>query len=229
MFSLFKLFPDDPRMAMACTISLVLVLLISFGCHEFAHAHAALKNGDPTAKSMGRHTLNPFAHIDPIGFVCCVLFCFGWAKPVPINPINFTNYRKGYIKTSIAGVIANIILAFLGCGLLYLYVYISYTAGWIDTMNQYLYYMILYFFSFMFSINISLFVFNILPIPPLDGFNVVNACTKADNKFVRFMQQYGTIILFAVILLSDYTLSYLVDWIGFPIRWFWATVFGWIA
>ncbi len=229
MFSLFQLFPDDPRMAVACTVSLVLVLLISFSCHEFAHAHAALKCGDPTAKAMGRHTLNPMAHIDPIGFVCCMLFCFGWAKPVPINPLNFKDYRKGYVKTSLAGVIANIILAFVGCGLLHLYIFVAIKAGWFETMNTYLFYMILYFFSFLFTINISLFIFNLLPIPPLDGFNVLDACTKSDNKFVNFLRHYGIIILLIVVLLSDYTLAYLVNWVGYPIEMFWLMVFGWFA
>ena len=99
------------------SISFILVIALSLSLHEFAHAFAAYKSGDSTPKMQGRVTINPLAHIDPIGFVCCALFGFGWAKPVQINPTNFRNIKKGSAWTSVAGVIMNLILAFLGYGL----------------------------------------------------------------------------------------------------------------
>lgn len=80
--------------------------------HEFAHAYVAYKNGDPTAKFSGRMTLNPLKHIDPVGFVLCVLVGFGWARPVPINPDNFRKRKVGLFTTAIAGVVANYVIAF---------------------------------------------------------------------------------------------------------------------
>ncbi len=199
------------------TISLCLVLLISFSLHEFAHAYAAFKNGDPTAKALGRLTINPMAHIDIAGFVCCMLFGFGWAKPVPINPAHFRNYKKGIITTSIAGVLANFILAFIGCGLYY--VFQIFLAPLI--VNEYLIMLIGSFFGFLYNINICLMIFNLLPIPPLDGFNVISAVTKYDNKFVQFMQKYGSIILFAIVIFGSRLLSVLISWISMPIDMLW--------
>ena len=130
---------SDFRLILAVSLSLCAVLVISFTLHEFAHALVAYKCGDYTAKAHGRLTINPLAHIDVMGFLCCFLFCFGWAKPVPINPLHFRKYKKGIILTSIAGIIVNIILAFIGCGLLYCYL-----AFWAHKItNQYLYYMCL--------------------------------------------------------------------------------------
>lgn len=94
-------------------------ILISLTFHEFGHAYAAYKMGDPTARNLGRMTLNPLAHIDPIGFILLVLFGFGWAKPVPVNPRNYNNFKKGEIVVSLAGVTMNLILAVVGAMILY--------------------------------------------------------------------------------------------------------------
>ena len=92
-----------------------LAVLIVLPCHEFAHAFAAVKNGDETPKYAGRYTLNPFAHFDPLGLAMLILLRFGWAKPIPVNPANFRNYKKGCIWVSVAGVLANIALAIIFC------------------------------------------------------------------------------------------------------------------
>ena len=89
------------------------VLLLILPAHEFAHAYAAYKNGDYTAKMQGRYTLNPFKHFDLIGLICFLVAGFGWAKPVPVNPYNFKDFKKGCFWVSIAGVLTNFVLAFL--------------------------------------------------------------------------------------------------------------------
>ena len=201
----------------AFILAYMIALMFSFCAHEFSHAFVAFKLGDPTARSLGRVSLNPLKHIDGLGFLCLILFGFGWAKPVEINPIKFRNYKKGLFLTSIAGVTINIILAFLGCGIYYICLrFLPLTNGF----NLFL----LYFGMFMYTINLSLFVFNLLPIYPLDGFNCIAALTKYDNKFVNFMRKYGTLILIIVLIFGDILLFQLVEWIGTPLEMLWRLI-----
>lgn len=203
------------------SLAYLLVLIISFTLHEYAHAYVAYKNGDYTPKAQGRLTLNPLAHIDPVGFICAALFCFGWAKPVQTNPLRYRKYRKGLVTTSIAGVLVNFILAFVACGL-YLLCF-----KYITVLNNWTLFVIMFFYT-LFSLNISLFVFNLLPIAPLDGFNLIASITKYDNKFVQFMARYGSLILLVILLIGQFTgtsvLSWLIEKISYPIIRFWGLI-----
>ncbi len=219
----------------------ILAVIFVFAPHEFAHAYVAYKCGDPTAKMRGRMTLNPLKHLDPVGFILCALAGFGWAKPVPIDPYNFKNYRKGLFLTAIAGVVTNYIIAFIGY-LLLLPVMYYWTSGLYE-----LWLFFFYFFRNLFVFNLSVFIFNLLPLYPLDGFRVVEAFTRQVNPVQRFLRTYGQYILIILVVESflcgiviDNTALYFfkyfdilgyIQWfavniLGYPIRLIWNLVFG---
>lgn len=179
-----------------CT-SFLIAVIFALSIHEFAHSFVANIQGDPTSKMVGRMTLNPLKHIDPIGFLCLMLFGFGWAKPVPINSLRFKDYRKGIFLTSIAGICANIFFSFISCGLLV--VIFRFNGVTMLTYGSQLMNMLFYILYFSITINLGLALFNILPIPPLDGFNCLSSLCKG-NSFLDFMKKYGYFILLIVIL-----------------------------
>ena len=177
-------------------IAMLLTLIISLSMHELAHAFVAYKNGDDTAKLMGRLTLNPIAHLDPMGLLFCIIFGFGWAKPVPVNPLKFKKYRSGMAWVSVAGVITNYILAFFSS--------LGYVLCVRFVVNyNYFFIFLELFFYLMFSLNIMLFVFNLLPLYPLDGFNLVNSFTRENNKFINFAKEKGPITLLCILIFDD--------------------------
>ncbi|MCD8040447.1 MAG: site-2 protease family protein [Clostridia bacterium] len=203
--------------------------------HEFAHAFVAYKNGDLTPKFNGRLTLNPLKHLDPLGLVMVALVGFGWAKPVPIDTRNFKNYKTGLFTTAIAGICANLIIAFLIYPLYALCVKYLPTNYGTDFLE--------YFLKLTFNYSLSIVVFNLLPLYPLDGFRVVEALTHTYNRVRRFLGRYGQWILLALILESficgilenylsvfgyfdilGYVMKFAVEIVGKPITLLWGLI-----
>ena len=168
-------------------------ILTALILHEWAHGYVAYRCGDPTAKMMGRLSLNPAHHLDPIGTVCMVLFGIGWARPVPVNPRNFRNYRWDDLKVSIAGIVMNLTLFLLSTALL---VAMENHVRYSEVM-QYVY----NFVYLLSSINLSLAIFNLLPIPPLDGYHLFNdLLLKGRMQLTQQQFQITQIVLILVCL-----------------------------
>lgn len=161
--------------------------------HEFAHAFVAYKCGDPTPKFNGRLTLNPLAHFDILGLILFALAGFGWAKPVPINPNNFNHYKRGLALTAVAGVVMNYVTAFLFCPAFYLVLY------YVNIPIVGLQYFLEMFTLYLFLYSVSFCVFNLIPLPPLDGWRVVQALNRRRGKVYRFFERYGYVILIVLI------------------------------
>lgn len=216
--------------------------LIAISCHEWGHAWVANKCGDPTARLMGRMTINPLAHLDPFGFLMMMVAGFGWAKPVPVDPRNFRNYRKDDLKVSLAGITVNILLFILGCTVMYAIVglalhkasfntfrdsyyiteymgqqvfvsggsYIPMTelleyapylsefliGGVFGEVTMYAYQMLMYFTV----TNIVLAVFNLIPVPPLDGFHVLDDLVLHKTRFRMTYRAQQTLSMVLIVL-----------------------------
>ncbi len=172
-------------------LGLLLAMLIAIPFHEVAHAFVAYKLGDPTAKNLGRLSLDPMRHFDLFGTLAFLLIGMGWAKPVMVNVSNFKKPRRDDVLVSIAGPAMNLILAFIFYGL-FLFI-----PGLISSPANFYIGRILY---TIVSINMVFMVFNLLPIPPLDGFHVVSsAFIRKRYYIVDFLRQYGFVILIVLL------------------------------
>ena len=170
--------------------------------HEYAHAYAAYKLGDPTAKDNDRLTLNPLVHFEPVGLIMFLLVGFGFARPVPVNPNNFRDYRKGLLITSFAGVFANLIQAIIGFGLMVGFGYLYFGYNTEITALYYVFYFIFFFSLYWTLLNAALIAFNLLPIFPLDGFRVLESLCKRENGYIRFMRKYGSYVLIGIVVIG---------------------------
>lgn len=173
-------------------------IIIALSFHEFAHAKVADYWGDDTPGRQGRLTIDPRAHVDLMGIVCLLLVHFGWGKPVMINPQRFRDRRKGLITVSLAGVTMNFILAVVFAGILKLLITVNPTIffGGIGSILSSMILEVIY-------INLSLMFFDLLPIPPLDGFNFISELFKLYNtRFYAFVRNYSWWILMGMIILD---------------------------
>ena len=184
------MFSGSSLTSMAATL-LAILLAITF--HETAHGYVAYRLGDPTAKNQGRLTLNPVAHLDPVGALMMFVAGFGWAKPVPVNPFYFNGDRtKGLMLVSVAGPLTNLLLSFAS--------YFIYVAGkgfgTVPFVNVFLTQMIL--------LNIYLAIFNLIPVPPLDGSKILAGfLPKAmAYKYLTTVEKYGFVILLILIVFN---------------------------
>lgn len=174
-------------------------VFLSLSIHEFARGYAAYKMGDDTAKNMGRLTISPMSHIDPIGAICLFFFGFGWARPVPVNVGNFEpgKRKRGMVITSLAGPLSNLLVAFVCVLLLHImYLFVPQNVGIWQTAFS----IVISMLYILISMNIGLAIFNFIPIPPLDGSKILSAVLPPRIYF-RIMQyeNYGFIVLLLLI------------------------------
>ncbi|MBR4907168.1 MAG: site-2 protease family protein [Clostridia bacterium] len=191
------------------------VMLLSLTLHEWGHAYAAHLCGDDTASNLGRMTLNPLKHIDPIGFLAILFIGFGWAKPVPVNPRNYRNYKQGEAIVSLAGVTMNLLLAILFAiayvPLCRMYLFGSY--AWLENG------LLMRIIEYGISLNVVLMLFNLLPFYPLDGYHIFELlfARRLPMNVFLFLRRYGQYILIGILILCRVTgfhpISQLTSWI----------------
>ena len=209
-----------PEIAMRI-LSVLFIIFLILPLHEMAHGWMASKLGDKTAKYSGRLTLNPLAHVDPFGAVCILLFGFGWAKAVPVNPRNLNNPKRDMALVGLAGPVSNLIAALVGAILYNIILLIGLpmeVMAWVAV-----------FFGFYVSININLAVFNLLPIPPLDGSRIIGAflSDRALYKYYQY-ENYIMIGLFFLLFIGvlDVPLRFLSNLVGNGVWWLANLPFG---
>ena len=181
---------------------MAITLIIAFTVHEFSHAFTAWKFGDDTAKNQGRLTLNPMTHLDPIGTILIFIAGFGWARPVPVNRFFFKKPRLAGISVSFAGPLSNLIMACLGFIIWYGLVATGVSASLPSAVPDFL--------DIFIQLNAVLFIFNLLPLPPLDGYRIVEDLIPIDvrAKMTQY-EQYGILIFLILVItpLDRYTIQ----------------------
>ena len=187
-------------------VAWVAAIIIGISFHEFSHVLAAYLQGDQTGKNLGRLTLSPFAHIDPIGMLLLVVAGFGWGRPAPFNPSNLRNRRFGTTLVAIAGPISNLVLIAV-FGILFR-VIISALA--LPAEN-----LLVIFLIFLIQINIVLMVFNLIPIPPLDGSRVLlNVLPERYAAFKESFERFGPFLLIFLVLFGEGLFRHLFSWVN---------------
>ena len=198
---------SDPREWILDKILLLPAIVIGLSMHEFAHAAVAYKLGDNTPKLQGRVTINPMAHIDWVGLVALFFCGFGWGQPVQINPYNFKNRRRDELLVAVAGVAMNLVIAALFTVVAKL-VFVATGPAWLSgtTLGSGILKILIY----IVKINIVLMIFNLIPVPPLDGFNIIaNIFGFAQTETYWRIYRYGNWILVAIIIfgVTGYVIS----------------------
>ena len=196
-------------------ISCLVVIFITLPIHELAHGFVANKLGDPTARYQGRLTFNPLAHVDYIGAFSIIVFGFGWAKAVPVNMGNFKNPRRDMAITALAGPVSNLLMALVCNIIVCLFVYV------IGFKSIVLYYIVM-FFNYISQISVSLAVFNLIPIPPLDGSRIISAFLPPRIYYNLMRYERYFFLLFFVLMASDVLavpLSYAIGSVDSALFW----------
>lgn len=188
----FNLLFSEPALFFAW----ILAILFGISIHEFAHAFAADRAGDPTAKNMGRLTLNPLAHLDPLGTIMLLFVGFGWGRPVPVNPYNFREHKWSPLLVSLAGPISNLLgVIFFG---VFLKLLIAFTA--LGAAN-----LLIQFLDLLIVVNLVLMLFNLLPIPPLDGAGFLVYLPQKLFKLREFLEMRGPMILLILVIIDSFS------------------------
>lgn len=204
-------------------ISAFTVVFLTLPIHEFAHGFVASRLGDPTPRYEGRLTLNPFAHIDYIGALCILLFGFGWAKPVGVNPRYFKNGKRGMALVALAGPLSNLIMATLALLLGNVAAVVYYSISSDNSVLAFLYLIC----SYIAQINVSLAVFNLIPIPPLDGSKILFSFLPSKYYFkIMQYERYVFIVLMVLLWFDVLNISGLVNVVMNLLEWITKLPFG---
>ncbi|MBO5223077.1 MAG: site-2 protease family protein [Clostridia bacterium] len=176
----------------------LLAAMLCIILHEFAHAYVALLNGDPTARKAGRLTLNPVRHFDLFGFLLFAVFRIGYAKAVPITPYYFKNRKVGIITVALSGVVLNLLISFLMVPVILLLAKFLYPVMSDSIEGLRGYELMETFFTSVCTVGVSLFLFNLLPMYPLDGYNVIESIFGCTHPFVRWLRDFAMYIFICV-------------------------------
>ncbi len=193
----------------------IFVIIFSLSVHEFAHAYWARRLGDDTAERAGRLTLNPLAHLDPLGTLMMVFARVGWAKPVPINPVQFTRaktMKRGILEVSLAGPVSNLILSFISYFIRTLLIF-AFPSVFLGK-----YYIVISILETLFILNIFLAVFNLLPVPPLDGFKIFGTLLP-DRLYYKLMsyERYIGLVFIALVIFGGGIFGLVINALASPI------------
>lgn len=197
---------ESLKWAIASLLLSLPIIILALSVHETAHGFVAYKLGDPTAKNFGRLSLNPAKHLDPIGFICMMAFGFGWAKPVPINTRYFKKPKRDMAISAIAGPISNLLLAIVFAGLLKIFLLCSALVTTTSTLTFNLMRFAYILLLLGVQLNVSLAVFNLLPIPPLDGSKILYMFLPPHllYKFIEY-ERYISLILLVLLAVGVLT------------------------
>lgn len=223
IIQLIDIIRENGRLGLLYVLALLFAIVFALVLHEIAHGLVALWNGDPTAKMYGRLSLNPLKHFDIVGLLMMLVAGFGWAKPVPVNPRNYKNYKTGCVTVSLAGIITNVLLAFIFAMPYVILENIRITSDMSESVI-YLIAFFLYFSRLMVQLNVSFALFNLLPLYPLDGYRLMACFVNENNGYMRFVRRYSLYIFLGLIILDNLPIISAYT----PLNLYIGTVGGWV-